>query len=249
MEFCLLARLLIHISFFFLQDFWIQHSCIYLRWGVWENFQISREGMIAVSSLRKCRCDLQFIIWICDTLLDWIDPYFSRLPAPTEFLSQSQKLRSPQRMKPRTMGLAVRRKQMLPTHHLRRLPPPKMINQLQGIQMASPTRKQKQRSMMSYDQTKTDIQVSILIIALLIPKTWRSKCRMKGVRQMQHRQAWKNTEMNPFFLLSFLGRHFFFLSHILSEQRRETGIWFPCYTQLMGNFGLLYWIFWPYNYA
>ena len=127
MEFCLLARLLIHIFFFFLQDFWIQHSCIYLRWGVWENFQISREGMIAVSSLSKCRCDLQFIIWICDTLLDWIDhPYFSRLSASTEFLSQSQKLRSPQRMKPQIMGLAVRRKQMLPTHHLRRLPPPKI---------------------------------------------------------------------------------------------------------------------------
>ena len=218
MEFCLLARLLIHISFFFLQDFWIQHSCIYLRWGVWENFQISREGMIAVSSLRKCRCDLQFIIWICDTLLDWIDhPYFSRLPASTEFLSQSQKLRSPQRMKPQTMGLAVRRKQMLPTHHLRRLPPPKMINQPQGIQMASPTRKQKQMSMMSYDQTKTDIQVSILIIALLIQKTWRSKCRMKGVRQMQ-----KENRDEPFFSFIFSRKAFFLLiPHPLRTKKRN----------------------------
>lgn len=72
---------------------------------------------------------------------------------------------------------------------------------------------------MSYDQTKTDIQVSILIIALLIPKTWRSKCRMKGVRQMQHCEASKNTEMNPFFLLSFLGRHFF--SYPTSSQNKE----------------------------
>ena len=149
-----MPAVLIHIFFFFLQEFWIQHSCIYLRWGVWEDFQISREGIIAVSSLSKWRCDLQFIIWICDTLLDWIDMYFSRLPASTEFLSQSQKLRSLQRRKLRTMGLAVRRRRMLPTQHQKRLPPPKTINQLLGIQMASPTRKQKEMPMMSYDQTK-----------------------------------------------------------------------------------------------
>ncbi|CBI28657.3 unnamed protein product, partial [Vitis vinifera] len=135
----------------------------------------------------------------------------NRIPKP------KPKIEKPTKNETTNNGASSERKQMLPTHHLRRLPPPKMINQPQGIQMASPTRKQKQMSMMSYDQTKTDIQVSILIIALLIQKTWRSKCRMKGVRQMQ-----KENRDEPFFSFIFSRKAFFFLiPHPLRTKKRN----------------------------